>query len=108
MSNVPIKYGHDHDHKHRESGSIDYFKRSKLIAGIFSLAALFVFLTVIYFTVPMFFTNFWLAPLLLLLLILTKSFGSWEAYTKMRQQTDIMQEELDEINKTVEKITHEQ
>jgi hypothetical protein len=101
MSNVPVH------HKHKETASIEYFKRSKLVAGLFSILALVIFLAAIFFTVPAFFSYFWLAPLLLLLLILTKSYGAWEAYTKMRQQTDILQEELDEINQTIEKITNE-
>lgn len=89
---------------HREAGNLEYFRRSKVITGVLSIACLFIFIVAIYFTVPAFYTYFWLIIPLFLTILFTKSFGSWEAYTKMREQTDIMQLELDELNKNVKTL----
>lgn len=87
----------------KEKGTIKYFERSRTIAMYVSMLALAGFLLIVYLTVPFFFTNFWLGILLLVTLVATKSYGSWDAYAKMRKQTDRMQEELNSIAKAVEK-----
>lgn len=87
-----------HTTSKKEVGSISDFKRSKKIAGILSIICLAGFITAIYFTVPIFFSYFWLVIPFALTILFAKSYGSWEAYTKMREQTDTMQEELDYLN----------
>lgn len=89
----------------RETASLAYFQRSRTRSGALTALSLLVFLIVVFMTVPAFFSNFWLAPILLLIILFAKSFGSWDAYTKMRKQTDVMQRDLDNITKVVE---HEQ
>lgn len=89
---------------HREAGNLEYFRRSKTITGVLSIICLLIFIMAIYFTVPVFFTYFWLIVPLFLTILFTKSFGSWEAYTKMREQTDVMQQELDDLNKNVKNL----
>ena len=88
----------------KEKGTLKYFERHRTIAAAWSVISFSVFLLITYVTVPLFFTNFWLAPILLVLLIATRSYGSWDAYAKMRKQTNIMQQDLDNITKAVEKI----
>lgn len=88
----------------KEKGTLKYFERHRTIAATWSVIAFAAFLFITYITVPLFFTNFWLAPILLVLLVATRQYGSWDAYAKMRKQTNKMQEDLDNISKAVEKI----
>lgn len=88
----------------KEVGTLAYFKRSMNIRGVLSILSLLAFVICISITVPVFFTHFWLIIPLSLTLLFAKSFGAWEAYTKMREQTEVMQLELDELNKDVERL----
>src|SRR5215217_5826022 len=88
----------------KERGTLKYFQKHRSMAIFWSALSLLIFLIVTYVTVPLFFTNFWLAPILFLLLVFTKSYGSWDAYAKMRKQTERMQEDLNNISKAVDKI----
>ncbi len=75
-----------------------------MITAVLSILCLIGFIVAVYFTVPVFFSHFWLIIPLVLTLLFTKAFGSWEAYTKMREQTDQMQTELDTMVAAVEKL----
>lgn len=88
----------------KDKATLKYFERQRTIAIIMSCLSLLVFLIVTALTAPLFFTNFWLCPILFALLIFTRAFGSWDAYAKMRKQTERMQEDLDNITKAVERV----
>lgn len=80
--------------------TLAHFERARTISGIVSILLLGFFLFSVYVTVPLFFANWWLIVPFSLLLIYTRSFGSWEAYTKVREQSDVIALELDELDRT--------
>lgn len=85
----------------KETATLESFKKFKALLGAMSIISLFVFIIAVFLTVPQFFAYFWLIIPLFLTLLFTKTFGAYEAYTKMRQQTDVMQLQLIEMNNQV-------
>jgi hypothetical protein len=75
-----------------------HFKRAQKTAGILSILALAAFLFFTYLAVPAFFAHWYLIIPLALLLVYTRSFGSWEAYTTVRHQSEVIAEALEELD----------
>lgn len=83
--------------------TVVHFRRARNLAMFMSILSLAVFLYLTAIAVPLFFAHWYLIIPLFGLIMYTRSFGSWEAYLKVREQSDKFAEALDKADeKTAE------
>lgn len=85
--------------------SVAHFKRARAFSMVASLFYLGIYLFAIYILVPAFFTHWILIIPFFLLLMNTRSFGTWDAYLRVREQSDKFADELDRIDEETLKST---
>lgn len=78
--------------------TIAHFKRLQKLTGVVSILWLAAFLFLTYLAVPLFFMHWYLIIPLVFLLVYTRSFGSWEAYTTVRHQSEVIADALDKLD----------
>lgn len=81
--------------------SVAAFKRGKKITGIMSILSLGAFIYLTWLLVPAFFSAWVLIFPLYSLLVFTRSFGAWDAYLQVRKNSDLMAEELEELEDSI-------
>lgn len=74
--------------KQEVNQTLAHFKRSRKAAAIASVLSLSALLFSIYVLVPEFFTHFWLIIPLFFTLLFAKSYGAWDAYVSVRENSE--------------------
>lgn len=77
------------------------FEKRQLTSLIGTFISLAAFLTIVFLTIPTFFTNFWLIFPLVAVLMYARAHGTWTAYALLCETKQELDDFFNEVEKTV-------